>query len=337
MDFNTEAGPLPGPEGASPGLHWSFLHPDTLDLDLTIMPRDMADFMSAPDAVNGSGAAAKISEMDPSFNTSEHAQSTPSDTGATPDEPKSLCVKKLSTVMLDLDRIWTTLIPRARLHVPFDWNLPNAKAELADKYSHHKFLEDFFAAAQSLIDVYPTAIRLSLSLCPEDLACEVPDCIHRLPVPSALQPTDAAVEARNSPSTIDLALANMLISCHLRVLDVLDRILSLVLSCLKITVNSPNLEEPDFCVPELRVGSFTPTRGSAAFMQAFLIKHLSELLGRGADKLTEAVKLKMADNNEDKECKVFALQCEILQERQNTKVESLKSVGEELVKVGLMK
>jgi hypothetical protein len=274
--------------------------------------------------------------MDPPFLSPEQTESRNSEKPATPDAPKSECVKQLSKVMLDLDAIWTSLFPRGRLHMPFDGTVDKTTADLSHSYSHDRLLEDFFAAAQRLIDVYLSATNLSLSLCPEDLTCNDASCIHHLPVPAALRPIDEETEGRSSPSTIDLALGNILVSCHLRALDVLDRILSLVVSCFKITLNSPDLREPNYNVPVLKVGSFTPTRDASAFLQAYLMKHLVERLGGEAGKLATAVTAKI-QGEEDKECRVFALQCEILLQRQETKIGQLKAVGEELVRFGLLK
>lgn len=315
-------------------MDWSFL-PSSLGLDHA--PLDMAGPLSAA----GAGvlkAATLGSGIDPSFLTPEQTGSTNSeqDKPTTPDEPKSACVKQLSQVMLDLDAIWTSLFPRSHLHMPFDGTVDKTTADLSERYSHDKLLEDFFAAAQRLIDIYPSATKLSLALCPEDLTCNDTSCIHRLPVPAALASIDQAVEGRNSPSTIDLSLGNFLISCHLRLLDLLDRILALSISCFKITLNSPHLKEPNYNVPVLKVGSFTPTRDASAFLQAYLMKHLVSRLGGEAGKLAAAVDGRLR-GGEDKECRVFALQCEILMERQEAKIGQLQAVGEELVKCGLLK
>ncbi|OIW26044.1 hypothetical protein CONLIGDRAFT_647762 [Coniochaeta ligniaria NRRL 30616] len=314
-------------EGGMSGMDWSFLHPGFEGLDH--VPMDMGG--AQLDATKEPG-------IDPTFLTPEQTGSADSEKEkpATPDEPKSACVKQLSKVMLDLDAIWTSIFPRSHLHMPFDETIAKTTADLSAMYSHDKLLEDFFGAAQRLIDIYPSAAKLSLALCPEDLTCTDANCIHLLSVPPALHQIDQEIERRNSPSTVDLALGNLLVSCHLRVLDLLDRILSLAISCFKITLNSPQLKEPSYNVPVMKVGSFTPTRDASAFMQAYLMKHLVSRLGGEVGKLATAVEAKVQEGG-GKECRVFSLQCEILLERQESKVGQLQAVGEELVQCGLLK
>ncbi|KAB5550020.1 hypothetical protein GE09DRAFT_1035079 [Coniochaeta sp. 2T2.1] len=248
----------------------------------------------------------------------------------TPDDPKSVCVKQLSKVMLDLDAIWTAIFPRSRLHIPFDDLVDKTIAELSKKFSNDQLLQDFFGAAQGLIDVYPVATKLLLRLCPEDDTCNDPSCIHTLPVPAALRPLGEYVDARNSPSTIDLALGNLLLSCHLRVLDVLDQIFMLAILCFKITMNSPHPQEPKYDVSVVKIGTFTPTRDASAFMQAFLMKHLVQRLRAAAQKLGAAVAAKVQDA-EGKETKLFSMQCEILLERHERKMQQLHVLGDELL------
>lgn len=322
-------------DGGMSGMDWSFLQSGIGGLGH--VPMDTAGSLPAPRAGAEPGAT-RESGIGPSLLTPGQTGSTNSTTEklATPDAPKSACVKQLSGVMLDLDAIWGSLFPRSLLHMPFDGAVDKATADLSAMYSHDKLLEDFFGATQRLIDVYSSATELSLALCPENVVCKDPNCIHRLPAPAALRSIDEETEGRNSPSTIDLALGNLLVSCHLRVLDLLDRILSLAVSCFKITLNSPQLREPKYNVPVLKVGSFTPTRDASAFLQAHLMKHLVSRLGVEAGKLAAAVDAK-AQGGEDKECRVFALQCEILLERHEKKVGQLKVVGEELMTFGLLK
>ena len=314
-------------------MDWSFLPTGSPGLDP--VQGNMLDTLSAL----GPGGQLDTSTgpaTGPSIPSTEQTDGNSSGIPVVAEEQKSFCVRQLSTVTLDLDGIWTSILPLLDLHTSFDETLDSKTTDLSANYPHDKLLETFFAAAQRLADLYPTAARLCLALCPERADCRVLDCIHRLPVPAALAPIDEEVEARNSPATIDLALGNLLVSCHLRALDILNRILFLTMSCFKITFNSRDSKEPQYDVPQMRVGSFTPTRDVSVYLQAHLMGHLVGRLGDEAGKLAAAVDAKGRERK-DKECRVFALQCEILLERQAGKVEQLKALCEELAKCAVPK
>ncbi|KAB5578294.1 hypothetical protein GE09DRAFT_1052357 [Coniochaeta sp. 2T2.1] len=318
-----------GLEAGMSGMDWSFLNSGLDGLDH--LPIDMTDCIPPGDIASAGIVVTKEPGVaaSPLTPPTEETATTTTKKSAAPDDPKSVCVTQLSKVMLDLDSIWTAIFPRSRLHIPFDDLVDKTIAELSREFSNDQLLQDFFGAAQGLIDVYPTATKLLLRLCTEDVTCTDPSCIHTLPIPAALLLLGKYVDARNLPSTIDLALGNLLLSCHLRVLDVLDRILMLAISCFKITMNSPHPQEPKYDVSVVKIGTFTPTRDASAFMQAFLMKHLVQQLRAAAQKLGVAVAAKVQDA-ESKETKLFSMQCEILLERHEMKAQQLHVLGEEL-------
>lgn len=318
--------------GSEPGaaFDWSFLQPA---LGLT----DASAYTALADIAGqtGPGCATAFPMPDPSCRLAEETKRSGSDPGPTPPNPKSHCTQQLTKIMLDLDTVWVTLPPNSDLHFPVDENLDNHTAAFAERYSQNKALETLFGATQRLIDIYPAAIPLSLALDSVVPRCETDNCVHFINTPPSLSALEAFVLSRNSPSTIDHSLANLLISCHVRLIDVLDRLLLLVFSCFKLHQGSPTMREPDFAVPELRVGSFTPPPASAAFVQAFLMKHLLGMLSGRVDQLAQAVEAKLRENP-GKECQALALQCEILKERQDAKMEHIGAVGEELVRAGML-
>jgi hypothetical protein len=284
---------------------------------------DMTDLLSTPDVTWRHATTLSTEPL-------EQSDSTSQDSPATAEERKSSCTNVLTQILLDLDTIWTSILPSSHLHAPFDDTIWQTTADLSARYRHDKLLQDFFAVAQRLLNIYPIAAASSLSLCPGDVECTDPKCIHRLPVPPTLRPVDEATDGRNAPGVIDLSLGNLLVSCHLRVLDVMDRILSLAISCHKITSNSPQGREPGYNVPVVTVGSFTPTRDASAVMHTYLLKHLVVRLGAEAEKLARDVHRGIAEGA-DRESKVLGLLCEVVVERQGEKVGQLKVLGEELV------
>ena len=255
----------------------------------------------------------------------------------THDAQMARCTKQLAAVLLDLDAAWETLPRTSELHVPHDDNLSQATSEFANKYSQHNFPEAIFISVQQLIDLYPSAIQLSLALDVGPVPqCEVEDCAHRLHVPPSLAGIEEYALARSEGPTINMPLVNLLVSCHLRLLDVLDRVLVLVVSCFKVTLASPTREEPDFWIPQLRVGSFTPKRNVAAFTQAFMLKHLLDKLSAREESLEQAIAKKQTEGDASAECRLLLLQCEMLKQRHGTKMDQLGAIGRELSSLGLL-
>lgn len=311
---------------------WSFLQPN-------FAPSEAASAfqnLGGPFGHGGQGyAGVAVPGQDSSGQPGAEAKASEPD--QPPPNPKSQCIHHLTSILVDLDAVWVSMPPKTSLHFPLDENIDKFTAAFAEKYSQHKSVERLFGAAQRLVDLYPTVIPLSLALNSADQPrCEPDTCVHSIEPPANLRAVESSAVLRDSPSTIDHPLANLLIACHLRLIDVLDHLLLLVLSCFKLHAASPTRMEPNFGVPELRVGSFTPTRASAAFMQAFLMKHLIGILSDRVDEFSRAVESKL-QGNPDKECRVLAMQCEILKERQADKVAQIGELSEALVTAGMLK
>ncbi|KAK3937209.1 hypothetical protein QBC46DRAFT_393192 [Diplogelasinospora grovesii] len=333
--MSTGAG-LSGILEASPGCDWS-LFPPNLAFDPAVLlrtePQELAGEVFA-------GAHGQVHTEDPfpliitdcgrqDIAMQENVSEAPVHT------PKSQCYHQLSTILLDLNAIWASLPPETETHFPYDSNIAEHTARFSQRYSHKDLLEKVFASVQQLVDIYPTATQLFLNREPSQ-TCESTNCTHLLGLPLELAEIETHLLARdNRPHPVDLPLANLLVSCHLRVLDILDRTLYSILSCFKITLASPTQREPDFEAPEVRVGSFTPTRAAAISMQAFLIRHLMDALSTRARQMTEAVTSNTAGQT-DKEGRLLVLQCEIVQERHEAKAEHLRVIGEQLHKTGLL-
>ena len=107
----------------------------------------------------------------------------------------------------------------------------------------------------------------------------------------------------------------------------------MAISCFKVHHASPTaVKEPFSGTPELRIGSFIPSRAPAAFMQGMLMKHLLGGLLERANQLTQAVVPRL-EGSKDKDGRVLALQCEALKERQASKLEQIGTIGEEMMKI----
>lgn len=242
------------------------------------------------------------------------------------------CVKELTTLLLDCDEVRARMPLHADLHISWseagDAFLEGLSAKMATRH----ILEKLFVLAQRLIDLYPTAISTCLAT---DLTikstCEVSDCIHEIDLILGLKEVEEGVLQQGTLFGPDVALANLLVACHARQLDILDRILLLVTSCTRVTL--ANQREPDFDVSEMRVGSFVPQRTAAVLMQVALLKHLvaslTDRLASFGEALLEWTKTRA---NVDLEVNILKLQHESLTRRQATKATQVGLVEDFLLK-----
>lgn len=203
-------------------------------------------------------------------------------------DPSSVCVQKLTSLLKDADRVWSTLAARTALHMPRTKLDETFLTRLSEKLSTQSTLESFFGLTQQLIDMFPAAVGATMAAKSETQhSCDLTDCTHQLELMPDLQQVEDQILGQGVFSGPDAALSNLLVSCHTRILDVLDRILLLVTSCTRFTL--AERREPDFEVSELRVGAFVPPRTAAVLMQVALLKHLMAGLADGLASFAKAI------------------------------------------------
>lgn len=249
---------------------------------------------------------------------------------------KLACTKRLTDLMFEMDRLWASLPHQSALHRSRGETVEHYAVELL-LMSPKCMLEQIFVCGQGLVDVYPLATKFAMSLAADpSFICDVPDCIHGLSAPDDLLEIDKHASTYDSTSTIDHALANQLISCHLRFLDVLERVCIQVVMCFKVTFDSPTLREPEFDVVQMRVGAYVPEKNASVLMQFALLKHILGVLSAKAIYFHEAIS-STDPSTASAAVRVIGLQCEILQERHQLKTQQVRVLEANLVKFGAMK
>lgn len=245
---------------------------------------------------------------------------------------KPTFTKELTSLLLDSDEIWAKLSQIPDVHVS-----PPEKSDaflnaMSEKMTTRHVLESFFVLAQRLINLYPAAITYSLSSNSTKKSTSImADCTNNIDLVRGLKEVEDGVLQQGSFTGLDVALINLLIACHNRQLDILDRLFLLVTSCTRVTL--ANRREPDFDVSETRVGSFVPQRTAAVLMQMALLKHLVAALtdrvasfGRAISTWTEKT------THMGLESSILKLQHEALTERQDTKAIQVGLVEDFLLK-----
>ncbi|ROV99774.1 hypothetical protein VSDG_03148 [Cytospora chrysosperma] len=258
---------------------------------------------------------------------------TPSVPPERPEDTRPVCTRKLTDLLLGTDKLWARLLLSSALHIPrSDPHEVYLKA-LTEKATTKHILEDLFSLAQQLIDLYSPATDLIFSRDPDPLAaCDVPGgcCTHELDLPPALRELEGQASGRGTRAAkVDAALANLVVSCHVRLLDVLDRVFLLVAACTRVTLASPERREPDFDVAEIRVGSFVPQRNAAVLLQFVLLKHLMVCLSVKLGSLGGAIASRTGHfGEEDLEMRILTLQHKSLTERHARQIEHIGTIEE---------
>lgn len=275
--------------------------------------------------------------------SSNGGSTTPALSSSTSDDettdPVCLCTSKLTELLLDLGRLWAKLPMKTTLHLPQRNSHEAHVKNLTDKIASKAVLEKLFALAQRLIDLYPDAISLAV---PPDTApppaCDIPVCTHALDLPPALEKIEQHVSARHMALKTDLALANVLVSCHIRLLDILDCFFLLVTACLRVTVASPERREPEFDGPDMRVGSFVPPKTAAVSMQIALLKHLMVGLSEKLTSFGVAVSSRAAGPDDgDLEVHVVTVQHQMLTKRHASSIAHVDIIEDFMMRFDIKK
>ncbi|QBZ56878.1 hypothetical protein PoMZ_01796 [Pyricularia oryzae] len=188
---------------------------------------------------------------------------------------------RLADLQMTLDAILAKLPTPAAYHVQKDGPLSEYLADFGTRYLEDGFLENIFTSLQSLIDLYPeatAAIAAPTAVAADEGPdpCETVNCLHEVPLPAEL--TVLEEQLVGQPEPVDGALGGQLVACHVRLLDVVDRLSRSVFMCVRLEAVMPPGGKPKFHLPDLTVGSFKPPDHSAALMQKVLLKNLLDKL-----------------------------------------------------------
>lgn len=257
-------------------------------------------------------------------------------------DPGSVCTWTLTSLLRDADQVWSMLPSTSALHTQQDNCDELFLNALSEKVAAKSALETLFALAQGLIDAYPAAIETALAMKPEaESVCNITDCTHTLDVNPALRGLEEQIRSQGGGMSrfgMDLSLASLLVACHTRVLDILDRVFLLVPACDRITLANHG-REPRVDLSELRVGAFVPQRTGAMLMQIALLRHLVASLSGRLASFGEAVSAwdldasrgSAAETNLNLEREILRLQHELLTKRQAIKVTQVGVIEEFLI------
>lgn len=237
-------------------------------------------------------------------------------------------VSQLAELMASLEVIHNGFPPDQLRHLPSD-QIKQFSEDMTASHALQTTLEQLLQRTQQLASIYPQLLN-SLShpnrwlQGSEDDQCTIPDCVHHL---------HQGLRDRPKPK-LDHAFFSLLSACHLRLLDILDNVTGHAKLCAQIVESLPKEHEPQFDMPEVRIGSFVAPKASAASM---LLSMMIELQSSLTARCQDLRRLIAAESNDaPREAEALGMQYEALGERSMATLNDLRTIRSHLQKLGLM-
>lgn len=239
--------------------------------------------------------------------------------------------ERLAAVLSGLDRMLQAVPPSLEMHHVPRQQLREYADHVGERFDLQLMLDGLLHHAQDLASLYPEAISASINkraTAPEtDAVCTVPDCIHQ----------DRTSLHTTPPPKLDHALLNLVMACHVRLLDIMDTLSEHGRMCAFMVATLPPDYDPKFDVPEIRVGSFVAPTNTAASMLITVLLELQTVLVRRVKDMAAVVAQVRDDPRAAREARVVGLQCEILQERAEGTLEEMENFKEGMVKARVLR
>lgn len=258
----------------------------------------------------------------------QQGHQTPSQVLETPTQTIS---ERLTALLAGLDRMLQALPSSLEMHhVPRE-QLREYADSVGDNFDLQSTMDGLLHHAQDLAAIYPDATSASFSkrtTAPEsDALCTVPDCIHH----------DRTSLHTTPLPKLDHALLNLVMACHIRLLDIIDTLQEHGRMCAFMTATLPEDYEPKFAIPEIRVGSFIAPANTAASMLLGVLLELQTLLVERIRDMSGVIAQVRDIPGAAREARVVSLQCEVLQERAETTLGELTNLKKGLVSARLLR
>ncbi|KAM6485172.1 hypothetical protein HDV62DRAFT_281858 [Trichoderma sp. SZMC 28011] len=240
--------------------------------------------------------------------------------------------ERLAGIISALDRMLQAMPSSLDMHhVPRQQLREYADNVGADNFDLQSTLDGLLHHAQDLASIYPEAASAAINkrtTAPEsDAICTVPDCIHQ----------DRTSLHTTPLPKIDHALLNLVMACHIRLLDIMDTLAEHGRMCAFMVATLPPDYDPKFDVPEIRVGSFVAPTNTAASMLLSVLVDLQTILVDRIKDVAAIINQVRDDPRAAREARVISLQCEILQERAESTLGELSNFRDGLVTARLLR
>lgn len=228
-------------------------------------------------------------------------------------------VSRLTELLVSLDRLQHEFKPSIREHTPIT-ELKKFLKSAEGKLDIESNLDSLLQLAYNMGGLYTQVLETLVS---DTEKCDMAGCMHQVHL---------SLQTRTR-SKINIPLANLLIACHLRFLDILDTLVDNGRLCSHVTALLPKEHEPRFDIPTIRIGSFVAPEASAASMTTSMIIELqSSLTTKGRD----LAKMVLSTEDMSRQTKALGLQCEALVEHSAATLADLQALRDHLVSLNLI-
>ncbi|KAG4433413.1 hypothetical protein IFR05_011099 [Cadophora sp. M221] len=196
-------------------------------------------------------------------------------------------VRKLSQLNVDLSDHKTTLPPLSVHDI-----LP-PELDVVCPQNNEYVLEDTFRLTQSLIEIYPSFFHLFISPTPASQTTTPDsdwlgtDSFGSGGASSSSDSTSSSTPS-NAKEPMDHASILLLISCHLRVIEIYDVLFKHMETCISQNGVAKTARQAALTAPTLSIGSYIPPPSSAVPMQMLLlVQFASQLYNFAVDMASE--------------------------------------------------
>ncbi|KAH7140093.1 hypothetical protein B0J13DRAFT_61123 [Dactylonectria estremocensis] len=244
------------------------------------------------------------------------------------DTPPPGKISELADLLVSLDRIHAGF-PMSAIYRHMSIEAVKHLSQTPDvRFDIQSTIELLLKQGQQLALLYPQVLkqaRRHVNRPLEDSLCTIPDCIHHRRL--SLRP--------RLPPALDHSLLNLLVACHLRLIDIFDNLMDHSRVCVHLFSTLPKESEPNFDIPEIRIGSFVAPRDSAAsIMTTMLVELHSSLQARCHDMSDLIVS---AVDETSLESRMLSMQCEALAIRTVGTLADMRDLRDKLSSAGILR
>jgi hypothetical protein len=203
-------------------------------------------------------------------------------------------IHKLTTINIELSE-HIKAIPPMCIHDSISRGVDDCESINLKEHGYHFSLDETFRLIQELIDIYPAVIGTFVNNRPPSVNLRCGNVSNGSASASdVLEQVDGSAQNTlfwKDPRGIDHGTVLLLLSCHVRLSDILDQLYMHIKFCVPHlgTTHDPT-KRFNVTSPPLRIGNYQPSPSSSALMQMLLFIQLASQLSNQASVLVSCIR-----------------------------------------------
>jgi hypothetical protein len=198
-----------------------------------------------------------------------------------PPQSAAQCIRTLSELSISLYEHSTT-IPSLSIHDPIPENelYQETMENRVRDYAYYS-VDETFRLTQELIDVYPSFIDVFMRRKISHSSDSPNVATSSRPYVEAAQPVEhlgPVAPPLSSPLHLDHSSILLILSCHLRLIDIYEQLLKHMKVCIDQKGLVCTNQQASFKPPQLKIGNYVPPMETAVPMQMLLLLHFANSL-----------------------------------------------------------